>query len=305
MATIPVQMSTPCLSAKKRLQNSMLENESKSPRLSGVSTESTFKFMQTIDNRFEKQSEHLQALLQKLFRECEERILSELDKKLNTIKDELKIVTDRVVKLETVTEGIASMKEEINTLKTQIKQQENNTVSCDLRISSIPFDKNENLSEMFCNICETINISMPAVKYIYRLQNQNNKNKNNSPDAAIIVKMWSPYDKNFFLKSLAIFKKNNKNFCFNLSHVGFDSNSKFYINESLIKSNYIILQAASRLKRQKILHSAFSMRGWVFVKKTADAQLVRVDDMEQLNCFFLVSADAQYAVDDNHVVDST
>lgn len=113
---------------------------------------------------------------------------------------------------------------------------------------------------IFGDICSTIRISIPAIKSMFRLQNENNKIKKNSPDVPIIVKMWSPYDKNFFLKSLAGFKKMNKDFYFTLNDVGLGSNTKLCINESLIQSNYQILREAKRMKRDGIFQCFYNAR---------------------------------------------
>lgn len=220
------------------------------------------------------------------FSECKTELLNVFDKGFNIIKKDLHDVTERVKHLETVSANIKQMQNEINSLKTKLKQQENRNVSCELRINEIPYKQNENLFELFALICNTINISVPAVKTIYRLQNVNNKNKNNSKDAVIIVKMWSPYDKNFFLKSFTNYRKINKGFYFSLNHIGESCNNKFWVNENLTPTNYNILRAANKLKRENRLHSAFSMRGLVYIKKTADDNLMLIDVIDQLYDLF-------------------
>lgn len=115
--------------------------------------------------------------------------------------------------------------------------------------------------------------------------------------------MWSPYDKNFFLKSLANYKKINKDFCFTLNDVGLDSNTKFFVNESLTVGNYVILREAVRMKRNKRIHSAFSMRGLVYVRKTANDQPIRIDEYEQLKSLFSTSGEAEFFLADHQVHD--
>lgn len=91
-----------------------------------------------------------------------------------------------------------------------MQRQENSFVASDLRITGIPYNKNENLLAVFKQICDVLNIPTPAIKSLYRLQNHNNKDKDYSPNAVIIVKLCSPYDKNFILKCLANYRKANK-----------------------------------------------------------------------------------------------
>lgn len=282
-------ITTPSKRMRESLQNSILGNATKTPRL--THTESPLKFIAIMNKQFDKLTEQLteqiQTIIETKFQEHKNNLLCELDKRFNErfneIKNDLNEVTNRVNQLESVAVEITIMKEEIKNLKTQLKRQENKTVARELRIIGIPLYTNENLLDIFGNICSTIGISLPAIKTIYRLRNQNNKHKTNITDAPIIVKMWSPYDKNFFLKSLSNFKKANKDFFFTLNHIGFEADTKFFVNESLTVENYQILRAAMRMKKEKHIHSAFSMRGLVYVKLSADGQLIRIDDYKQLN----------------------
>ena len=88
-----------------------------------------------------------------------------------------------------------------------------------------------------------------------------------SLDAVILVKLCSVYDKNFILKSLALFRKSNRSqLC--LQHIVFTSqnNSIVYINENLTLNNYKILNAAIRLRKKNRVTSAFTLRGLVYIK---------------------------------------
>lgn len=221
-----------------------------------------------------------------LLEEFKSRLFDEIDKRIDEVKSEVSVLRERVENLETVTVNINSMQDEIKTLKAKIIHQENSSVACDLRLNEIPFEQDENLYEIFNSICNTINISVPAVKTIYRLQNQNNKHTNISKDAAIIVKMWSQYDKNFFMKSFTNYRKINKEFFFCLRHIGFDSDHKFFVNENLTQSNFNLLRSAVRLKKKKILHSAFSMRNLIFIKKTPNDPIMQIDDIQHLYRLF-------------------
>ena len=69
------------------------------------------------------------------------------------MKRDIISVTERVSKLETVANDLIALKDEINELKMQNHRQENSLVSSDLRINGIPCLANENLREVFDNIC--------------------------------------------------------------------------------------------------------------------------------------------------------
>lgn len=95
----------------------------------------------------------------------------------------------------------------------------------------------------------------------------------------------SPYDKNCILKSIAYFKRNNKTLL-SLNHIGFDSPNVIHINENLTATNYKILQSALKLKRQKIVESAYSFRGLIYVKERRSDPPHLIDEVELLSKFF-------------------
>lgn len=278
------QHATP--SAKRTrdvLKYSFLENANKTPRLSEFG--SPLHFIQILDSRLEKLSEKLTCKIS----ESETRVLEKIDKlehSMCEMKKDIINVTERVSKLETVAHDLIALKAEMNELKMQNLRQENSLVACDLRINGIPCVENENLREIFDSICYTLNINTPEVKTIFRLQNKNNKNKNNSQDAVIMAKLMSPYDKNFFLKSLSGFRKSNKSQLM-LKHIGFKSNNPFYINEHLTPHNYKIFQSALNMKKDHHLQSVFTMRGLVYVKNSITDQPICVEHLERLDEFFL------------------
>lgn len=253
-----------------------------------------------MDKRFEKFTEQILHTIDTKFREFKEDLLRDMREKYKTLETELFAINERVTNLESTTCEIESMKEEIKILKRKIKQQENYPVSSEIRINEIPFVENENLTNIFCNICNIINTPIPNIKSIYRLRNQNNKHKRNSRDGVIIVKFWSAYDKNFLFKSLANHRKLNKGFAFRLRDIDFNSDSKFYLNENLTKSNFDIFKAAIRLKKNKIICSAFTMRGFVYIKKQINDDPMQVDEIERLNQLF-PGQDDQVAYSGNRI----
>lgn len=220
-----------------------------------------------------------------LIHESEVRMIKEFDKRFDLLKIDILNITQRVTRLETVADDIASLKDEVSKLKIQMQRQENSLIAFDLRINGIPYRKDEDLYGVFTTICNTLNINTPAVKSIYRLQNFNNKHKDDSPNAVIMVKLFSPYDKNFILKSIANFRKRVKTPLL-LRHIGENCDLPFYVNENLTSSNFKILQSAEGLKKAKRLKSVFTMRGLIYIKINSDEDPVRLDSLEDLLNFF-------------------
>ena len=283
--------------SNKRDNTTPLKNDAKNMCLSFSPSrlESMFK---KIDKQFElliaqvKESE--ERILLKLNEQIiniENKLLNELEKHISDTVSQINNIKERVSYVESQCTEIVLLKGEIKSLKAQINRQENLSVSCDLRISGIPFVKNEKLDEIFVRVCTALNISTPAYKSIFRLQNRNIKLVK-SPDAVILVKLCSAYDKNFILKSLALFKKSNRSqFC--LQHIGFTShnNSIVYLNENLTSNSYKILNAAISLRKKNRLTSAFTLRGLVYIKVNPGDKPMCFEDLNELLKFFPESSE--------------
>lgn len=273
----------PQCSAPKRLRathRSIVGDFSCSPLVA----DSSSRLKQLIDERLHKQSENIYTHMKSLLLEFENSIVNEIDKRICDIRVELNDVVERVSRIEKVVEEVSSLKSEIKELKFQALKQENSLVACDLRINGIPYTRDENLQNLFDTICGNINIQPPTLKSIYRLQNRNNTKAQFSRDAVIIAKLKSPYDKNFFLKNLSNFKKNN-NHRLTLNVAGLDSNMPFYINENLSNSNYQIFQKAIIFKKKKYIQSAYTFRGIVYVKRTANDEAIGIEHIDVLDGF--------------------
>lgn len=273
-------------SKRARVENSLCDKLINTPRLS----DSPLRVIQLVDKRMEKQiekqTESLKAMFENMFREmfkeCENRLLNEIDKKLCEIRLEINDVTERLNIIETVESEIDLLKKEIKDLKIKSLKQANSIVACDLRLNNVPFIAGENLYFYFEKICQTLNIPMPPIKTIFRLQNRNNKVDKYSQDAVIIVKLMSPYDRNYFLKTLTEFKRKNKN-QLTLNIIGLQSNANLFITENLTHSNYITLQEALKLKRKKFIYAAYSFRGLIYVKKSSNDEPICIDHLDVLN----------------------
>lgn len=249
-------------------------------------------------NNINAQITHLVSLLQEgetrllekinsSVKEAENRLLNEINNKFHELKTNIHDVNERVLKLENENTNILELKREIKKLKIQSQKHSNSLIACDLRINSVPFTTNENLYDIFNKICQTVSIPTPQLQSIHRLKNKNNKNNLNSPDGVIIAKMMTPYDKNFVLKAINAYQKQNKNLP--LSVLGFEPDDKsknFYVHENLTNGNFKILREAVSYKKQKRLHSAYSFRGLVYIKKNTNDDPICIESIDELNSLF-------------------
>lgn len=224
--------------------------------------------------------ERILAQINNKLMDLENRLLTDLNERVKKIDEEIKSINERVVRYETEGADICVVKSELKQIKSQINRQENLSVSCDLRIMGIPSSNTENFNELFNNICSALNIPTPPYKNIYRVQN--NKTR---LDGTILVQLFSAYDRNYILKSLSNFRKNTKSqFC--LNNIGFNSNKQIYINENLTSHNFKILQAALKLKRQKDISSAYSLRGLIYIKMKPTDEPILIEDISDLSRLF-------------------
>lgn len=211
-----------------------------------------------------------------------------VDDKLAELRTDINNVKVRVTDVESSnvkSNGVAvpdDIQNELSYLRAKILQQENSAVSCELRINGIPQYNNENTFKIFDALCEKLGIPTPDINQIYRVKN---KNKNQSTAATILVKLMSPYDKNFILRAISTYRRSN-NDLLRLSLLNFDSNAPFFVNENLSAANYKIFIEALKLKRLKSLFAVFTMRGIVHIKKNEEDKPTSIDHIDVLKLFF-------------------
>lgn len=181
---------------------------------------------------------------------------------------------------------IKNMQKEVNELKRKQLKQENSVVAGGIRISGIPYYENEDLFKIFSTICDSLNFSTPQVENIYRLKKIYKENKPYSPnDEVLVVKLYSPYKKNYLLKTIAKYRRENKTtLC--LKHAGFNSNAPIYVNENLTPHNHKILQSALKMKTDKKIKTVYSLRGLVYVKKFNSDDPILIEFLDDLNQLF-------------------
>lgn len=144
----------------------------------------------------------------------------------------------------------------------------------DLLVNGIPKVQNEDLYQIFETICNKINFHAMdfTLLSIFRCNNKSNK-------ATIILKFISSTARNKFYESYINMAKKKP---FVLSDIGFDSNDRFYIQESLSSLNSSIHRKAIELKKQHRIFSVFTQNGFVKVKRNADTKAIQIVNILQL-----------------------
>lgn len=291
------------------MQDSNTENNSKALRLSsGQSSLEFVKIMEQIEQQRSffteliRESEDITSnvikesieqsekkhfdFIKNMLKESETRILSEIDTKINSVKTEINSITERVNRLEKKSSETVQLKDEILDLKRKLLKQENSVVAGGIRIRGIPYRDNENLINIFSNICNSLKIVTPQIENIYRLNKIYKENKPYSPtDEVIVAKLQSPYDKNFLLRTIANYRRKNET-SLRQKHAGYDSDEPIYVNENLTPHNHKIFQAALKLKKDGLIKATFTDRGLIYIRKHDSEEPVFIEFIDQLKQFF-------------------
>lgn len=242
---------------------------------------------ESMDERFSQMSSLIsdhENKIAELITKSEESLLNEIDKRFSEIKEEMDVklcqLSERVSKLEYEQQNKINLNSEIHQLKKQLAHQENVNVSTNIRICGVPYLNNENLYEIFEKLCASFNLAVPYIKSIYRV-----KDRRNTVDGVIMVKLFASQERNTLLRAIAGHIRENKK-QLSLHMIGFNVDTPFFVNEDLTNNNYKTLQAAIKLKRRKLLLSAFTLRGIVYIKRRNSDRPLRIDSTDHLNSLF-------------------
>ena len=154
---------------------------------------------------------------------------------------------------------------------------ENMSVANELRITGIPSTQNENLLDVFNNICNIIEVPIPNLRTIFRVKNKNNA----TVDGPIFVKLSLPYERNIITRSLSLFRRNKGTFL-QLHHIGTDSSTPIFINENLTHTNSSLMRAATKFKKDKKVAAAYSYRGRIYVKTDLQSTPILISSLGML-----------------------
>lgn len=278
-------------SAGKRKAQTSLKDSSASKNLclesNGSLADSVLAALKSTENKIQLMEERIQERISGLYTQLSGEIAS-LERKFSVkLQESIESISVRVEKVESrccrleedsavvigISAELSKVREELDKLK-EVKQSEH---SSDAVIFGLPFSNEEKLSDIFDCICKTIEFTPPPIRNIFRT-----KRTTERPNSAVIVKFHSSFDRTRTLSAFSRYGKKNHS-SVSLKSVGFDSDNTISIFESLSVDNRKILQAAIKLRKQKKLHSAFSRRGGVFVRMSANSEPIAVTNNSELS----------------------
>lgn len=195
--------------------------------------------------------------------------------------DELKcIVQSQKKDIDTCFSRIDYLELENNTLRKEIKnlnqellqvQQYSRSNSVD--IQGVPELKSENIVDVVCRVARAVRFDLneQMIDAVHRLTGRSDTSK----PSGIILKFVRRRDAEEFIR-LAKVKRG-----FSASELGFVSDNKVFINQSLSKRNRLMFVSAKSAARQGHFKYVWFQRGKVLVRKEG-GPAIHIDSMEKL-----------------------
>lgn len=205
----------------------------------------------------------------------ESTLLRKIENEISLFHERAKVIEDRLASVESELNVIDTLNKEINLLKskfhsTKFVNNQRPDISTDAIIFGIPFEESENLKSVFNQVSHAIDFLPPQIRDIFRI-----KAKNLNRNTAVIIKFYTPFDRNRVLKAFSDYRRKIKD-SINLRTIGFAWDTTFKIYESLDAESRKLLQTAHSYRRDGKLSNVFSSRGRIFVRPARNAEAVHI-----------------------------
>lgn len=214
--------------------------------------------------------------LQLEFTETTDHICADQSDLKSEINQHMKIIKD----LET--ENLRLQKD-IQGLNSRLSSIERMTRSQNLEIQAVPESKNENIVNLFLNLCKTINIQVNnehiiACRRVAKLDNTKTRPRN------ILITLSNARLRDQVISACRRFNKSLKGEQLNSTHLGLKIHpNNIYVNEH-VSPECKNLHAATRLKAKELNYKYVWVKyGRVYMRKDDRCDHVHIKSMEFLN----------------------
>lgn len=210
-------------------------------------------------------NENLEARIQSCTADLERRI-SGLEKQLIAVNNEW--TTD----VNILSRTTSDLRSEVDRNARNLCRLEN---SQDLIITGIPFHQDENLDQVFNSIADGLGVTAADFRLVH-LQRISR--------IPISPETCPPILCQFAFRRLRddFFRIYLRHRSLTLHDIGFNTNKRVYINESLDSQTRALLRAAIKLRRSGRLHKVSTRKGTVTVKIHRDGEPMIVTSIDQL-----------------------
>lgn len=230
------------------------------------------EFQATILKKIDDANVNTSALVNSLRKHMDEsyaELKNSIDTKIKSIQSEVLTIAD----------GFRTLANEVDTkmnahnteISAKMDQLERREKQLDVIVKNVPKVATEDLSKTFADICHAVGLpDHPRILSIYRMRITSRI----SPP--IVIKFL---DNNQKLRFMNAYMKSQS---LSTEHLGFETNSRVYINESLSRKNATIFSKALTLKKSGLIRSVASKSGLVFIKYLNSSVSTFVSDMDTL-----------------------
>lgn len=231
-----------------------------------------------------------------------EKLESSVADRINSVKSEME---SRMVSISTDIKNRCIHFNETTSTKIDIIHQdtgarfnnlERELLRNEIIVTGVPASHGEIVIDIVGEICNAINSNINGTDIVsaFRLpstKTNNGRHRNGRSiehSSPIIVRLASDWAKQNFIS--CYFKRKD----LNTRDLGYQSNARIYVNESLTKHNRAIFKAATEAKRSKSIIKCYTRNGIVHIQLQEDGKIFRINCIDHLNA--IISSNLQSSI---------
>lgn len=266
---VTAQSSPACTRlAAKNQQGDRVTNATKPRRSCSICSTDSFELLE------KKLERSISSILLEKFSEFEERFMSRFDQAVNSLNAEICKLNGEIKDLK---------------LELQVAQHEINDIQRQTRltnavITGIPIMPDENPQKLIASVCAAIGHDLSPFTYVFRARSGMKK--------PLIAKFSSAAEQRIFLEK---FRRKGKLMLSQISP-GYSSETRLNAFESLAAAHQRILRKALRLRKENLLQSVFTRRGFVYICGKPGDPPKKIITMDELDAVTGVENDAEDGV---------
>lgn len=207
--------------------------------------------------------------------------LSDLQTNITELKNELstyKSTTDKLLEENDIlkTEN-TKLKQRVEYIEQEISKIKQHNINNNILIYGIPKNDNENPKTILFAITSYLGINIKSEDLITIYRKKNHSKNVSGLSQPILVK----FNKNEIKKSILVARRNK-----NLNTEIISQNLRkrpIYINEQLTQHNQLLFKCARELKKTESMKFVWTKNGEIFIRKTADSQIIKIRSLNQIN----------------------
>ena len=190
-------------------------------------------------------------------------------KEIDTFKKQLIDNTNTTTAIQKSVQDLYSQCDNLSNSVNAIQQQ---MLQNNLLIANVPSISSENLQVTIVNICQKLGVQIQPTDITYTGRISTKNKLNIQP---ITVQLKSHQTKLDILKAA-------KNIVVSCTDIGIEADFRIYIHNQLTSSNQLLLTKARNFRRKHNYEFAWFSRGFIFIRKTKESQVIRVPSVSFL-----------------------